>query len=321
VNAGGDSAYVLTRSMNGPTATLLRYRAGQQVSAFRPNVTLMQPRQVVAADDALYVLDRAGRRLLSLDPGKGAVTSLYQFADRRAVSAVWADPTSERLILAGRDTLYFYGQPDRVATVEGGPLLEGPQPHDPILLESLRGFQVPIEGARLTSRDFQLPGAPRHYRLGVHEGIDWYSGTVGVTVNRGTPVHAVADGVVVRAMVEYQPLTAAQNDAWYAESLRLGYTPPDVLDGYRGMQVWIDHGNGVISRYAHLSAIEPGIVEGVRVTQGQTIARVGNSGTPSSIRSQTVENHLHLEMWAGDGFIGQFLRPIEAREWLERILR
>jgi murein DD-endopeptidase MepM/ murein hydrolase activator NlpD len=331
VSAASQGVYVLTRAMNGPAASLLRYQGGRQVSAFQANVPMMQPRQVVATDQAVYVLDRAGRRLLTLDPGQGSLSAAYQFADRRGVSAVWAVPAQSSLfagvpegahfILAGRDSLYFYGEPDRAATIEGGPVLSGPQPQDLTLLESLRGFQVPIEGAHLTSRDFQLPGAPRHYRLGVHEGIDWYSGTVGVAVTRGAPVHAVADGVVVRAMVDYASLTAAQNNAWYAESLRLGYTPPDVLDGYRGMQVWIDHGNGVVSRYAHLSAIEPGIVEGVAVTKGQVIARVGNSGTPDSVRSQTSEVHLHLELWAGDHFVGQFLRPIEAREWLERILR
>jgi murein DD-endopeptidase MepM/ murein hydrolase activator NlpD len=321
LSASGGSVYVLTRALNGPTAHLLQYRNGRQASGFQPGVDVMQPRQVVATDTTIYVLDRAGRRLLMLDPQSGALLAICQFTDRRAVSAIWADPAGGRLILAGRDALYFYGEPERAAIVAGGPVLEGPQPHDLALLESLRGFQVPIAGAHLTSRDFQLPGAPRHYRLGVHEGMDWYSGTVGVAVTRGMPVHAAADGVVVRAMVDYQPLTAAQNDAWYAESLRLGYTPPDVLDGYRGMQVWIDHGNGVVSRYAHLSAIEPGIVEGVVVTKGQVIARVGNSGTPSSITSQTAEVHLHLELWAGEHFVGQFLRPIEAREWLERILR
>jgi murein DD-endopeptidase MepM/ murein hydrolase activator NlpD len=331
VSAAGPGVYVLTRAMDGPTASLLRYQGGRQDTAFRTKVPVMQPRQVVAADQAVYVLDRAGRRLLAFDPDEGTLATAYQFVDRRAVSAVWIAPSEpspaggraagEQLILAGRDTLYFYSQPQRAATIEGGPVLSGPQPHDLDLLESLRGYQVPIEGAHLTSRDFQLPGAPRHYRLGVHEGIDWYSGTVGVAVNRGTPVHAVADGVVVRAMVDYQPLTAAQNETWASESLRLGYTPPDVLDGYRGMQVWIDHGNGVVSRYAHLSAIEPGIVEGATVTQGQVIARVGNSGTPDSVHSQTSEVHLHLELWAGDHFVGQFLRPIEAREWLERILR
>jgi len=126
---------------------------------------------------------------------------------------------------------------------------------------------------------------------------------------------------VVRALVDYEPITAAQADAWATQSISLGYTPPEVLDGYRGRQIWIDHGGGVMSRYAHLGSIEPGIVEGVEVARGQVIASVGNSGTPGSLNSQTYDVHLHLELWVGDHFVGQFLRPIETREWLEKILR
>jgi murein DD-endopeptidase MepM/ murein hydrolase activator NlpD len=249
------------------------------------------------------------------------LVNLIQFTDRRPVSSLWAEPDGERLILAGRDSLYFYGEPQRRATIESDQFAVGPQAHDVTLLNSLRGLQVPIDGAEITSRDFQMPGAPRHYRLGVHEGIDFYEHTVGVLVNRSTPVKAVADGTVIRAMLDYQPLTAAQADAWVAQSNSLGYTPAEVLDGYRGLQIWIDHGAGLVSRYAHLGSIAPGIVEGASVTQGQAIATVGNSGTPASVYSETDDVHLHLELWLGDHYIGQFLRPIEAREWLERILR
>ncbi|MEJ2734181.1 MAG: M23 family metallopeptidase [Anaerolineae bacterium] len=312
---------MLTRAMNSPVGNLLRYQDAELVSEFQPNVNLMHPRQVVATGSAVYILDRAGRRLLALEPQTGALLALHQFTDRQDVSAVWADPSGQRVILAGRDTLYFYGQPERQATIDRGPIQDVPQPHDPTLLESLRGLSVPIQGASITTRDFQMPGAPRHYRLGVHEGIDFYGSTVGVPVDNRTSVRSVADGTVIRALVDYQPLKAAQADAWSAQSLSLGYTPPEVLDGYRGMQVWIDHGDDLVSRYAHLSSIEPGIVEGATVTQGQVIATVGNSGTPSSLRSTTYDVHLHLELWVGDHFVGQFLRPIEAREWLEKIVR
>jgi murein DD-endopeptidase MepM/ murein hydrolase activator NlpD len=332
------NAYVLTRAMNSPTASLLRYEDGRKAAGFEPNVDLMHPRQVVARAEAVYVLDRSGRRLLALAPEDGALQSLYQFPDRRAVSAFWADPSGGRVLLAGRDVIYFYGEPERQASIEGGPVLEGAQPHDPALLEGLRGYAMPIEGATVTRRDFQMPGAPRHYRLGVHEGMDFYSSTAGVPVNLRTPVQAIADGVVIRALTDYQPLTAAQAQAWYAECDRLGYTPEDVLDGYRGMQIWIDHGNSVVSRYAHLSNIEAGVVEGASVRQGQIIGTVGNSGTPASVSSRTSEVHLHMELWVGDPatrsldstsdggsvpmhYVGQFLRPIEARGWLEKILR
>jgi murein DD-endopeptidase MepM/ murein hydrolase activator NlpD len=326
--AGNGDLYVLTRALNGPSASLLRYTAGRQVATFQPNVALMHPRQVASTGTALVVLDRAGRRLLALDLESGALQTAYEFTDRRPVSAVWGKSGgstgagSTTLILAGRDTLYFYPEPDRQGDIEGGSVTPPTaQAHDPSLLESLRGLKMPIEGATLTSRDFQMPGAPRHYRLGVHEGIDFYGHTVGVTVNRQTAVRAVADGVVIRALVDYQPLTAAQSQAWQDRCLSLGYTPEEVLDGYRGRQVWIDHGQGLVSRYAHLGSIAPGIVEGTHVSQGQLIATVGNSGTPGSVSSQTYDVHLHLELWLGDHYIGQFLRPIEAREWLERLLQ
>ncbi len=322
IGAGAQDVYVLTRAMSNPVGTLIRYRDGQQVAGFRPaaSVTLMHPRQIHATESAVYVLDRAGRRLLALDPESGRLQALYQFSDRRAVSALWAGQTGE-VILAGRDVLYFYGQPERQATVQGEPLAAGRQAYDPAVLDGLRGLLVPIEGAHFTSRDFQSPGAPRHYRLGVHEGSDFYTSTAGVTINRSTKVRAVADGVVVRAMVDYTPLTLAQAQAYAAEWQRLGYTPPDVLDGYRGQQVWIEHEGRLVSRYAHLSGIAAGIEVGAGVKRGQVIATVGNSGTPESLNGLNGEVHLHLELWLGDHYIGQFMRPIETREWMEKILR
>ncbi len=329
IGAAGQDVYVLTRAMSNPTGTLIRYRDGQQVASFRPaaSVTLMHPRQVHATEASVYVLDRAGRRLLALDPEGGRLQALYQFADRRAVSALWAGASGE-VILAGRDALYFYGQPERQATVQGESLAAGPSPegnlrqaYDPAVLDSLRGLLVPIDGAHFTSRDFQSPGAPRHYRLGVHEGSDFYTSTAGVTINRSTKVRAVADGVVVRAMVDYTPLTSAQAQAYAAEWRRLGYTPPEVLDGYRGQQVWIEHEGGLVSRYAHLGSIAAGIEVGTSVKRGQVIATVGNSGTPESLNGPNGEVHLHLELWLGDHYIGQFMRPIETREWMEKILQ
>lgn len=321
LSAYGDRVYALAREMNRPQGSLVRYENGLEATGFQSNIELMQPRQVVATDQAVYVLDRAGRRLLAFEPGSGKLMALHQFADRRAVSAIWSDPVGEGVVLAGADVLLFYGRPELRASVDTGPTLSSPQPHDPSALESLRGLSMPIEGAKLTTRDFQLPGAPRHYRLGVHEGIDFYTQTVQVPVDRTTRVRAVADGVVIRATTDYQPLSETQAATWTARWRQLGFTPADVLDGYRGMQVWIAHDGGLVSRYAHLGSIAEGVIEGVVVERGQEIGRVGNSGTPASITSDTIEVHLHLELWLGDHYVGQFLCPIEARLWLERILR
>ena len=229
------------------------------------------------------------------------------------------------MVLAGRDVLYFYGSAAGSGPQAGPSGRDGGQagtlPNDPAWLETLRGLSMPIDGAQITRRDYQMPGSPRHYRLGVHEGIDFYTATSGVTIDGRTPVHAVAAGKVIRAMVDYRPLTAAQARAWAAQVAGLGYTPPDVLDGYRGRQVWIEHANGLVSHYAHLSAIAPGISVGALVEQGQVIGTVGNSGTPESVSNPSGELHLHLELWGGGNYVGQFLRPIEVREWIEGILR
>ncbi|NIV40096.1 MAG: hypothetical protein GWN58_65040, partial [Anaerolineae bacterium] len=68
---------------------------------FVPRIDIVHPRQVVAQGDTTYVLDRAGRRLLALDSRTGALRVLYQFPDRKAVGAVWADPGGDGVILAG----------------------------------------------------------------------------------------------------------------------------------------------------------------------------------------------------------------------------
>src|SRR5690606_17294390 len=52
------------------------------------------------------------------------------------------------------------------------PYVSNLDPDDP------RGFTMPIEGACLPSRDAVMPNAPRAYRNGVHEGVDFYNGDI-----------------------------------------------------------------------------------------------------------------------------------------------
>ncbi len=85
-----------------------------------------------------------------------------------------------------------------------------------------------------------------------HEGIDFPSET-------GTPILAAASGKVI-----------------YAE----------VHPAY-GKMIEIDHGNGLVSRYAHSSALF--VKEGDLVVRGQRIASVGSSG-------RSTGPHLHFEV-------------------------
>lgn len=89
-------------------------------------------------------------------------------------------------------------------------------------------------------------------RHSMHEGLDF-------AAPRGTPILAASGGVVTEAR----------------------YVP-----GY-GKMVEINHGNGLVTRYAHASSIS--VKLGELVTKGQQIARVGSTG-------RSTGPHLHYEV-------------------------
>lgn len=158
-------------------------------------------------------------------------------------------------------------------------------------LSALTGFALP-PGYEVPDDPDLLPNSPREYRAGYHEGVDF-------PLSMNMPVYAAKAGVVIRidrSYVEWsdEELIAAQDAAY-----RLGYTPPETLDRLRGRQVWIDHGDGVATRYAHLSSVEP-ISVGSYVTQGTLIGTVGNSGLKAG-------PHLHIEIRVGDDYLGDGL--------------
>lgn len=171
----------------------------------------------------------------------------------------------------------------------------------------IRGFQLPIAAACLPSSPNLLPNAPRDYRAGLHEGIDFYDGYACAPISKDSPVLAAKAGQVIRADLAFVEMTPEERDRLLTLSQEQGYTDPATLDRFRGRQVWVDHGGGVITRYAHLSAIAPGIQEGVTVTVGQVIGYVGNSGTPEGVTDPDAEVHLHFEIRIGETYLGQGL--------------
>ena len=154
-------------------------------------------------------------------------------------------------------------------------------------------FALPIEGGDIPTDLELLPGAPRDYRGGIHEGIDFPAPT-------GTPVLAAASGTVARVDTSFLDWNREQQDVALYEALTLGYTPAATLDRIRGRQVWIDHGNGLVTRYAHLSAVGP-LVVGQKVEAGALIGEVGSSGYPQG------GPHLHFEVRVGEDFYGDGL--------------
>jgi murein DD-endopeptidase MepM/ murein hydrolase activator NlpD len=101
-------------------------------------------------------------------------------------------------------------------------------------------------------------------------GNDYYAGHLGIDLaaGEGTPVYAADAGVVTRAAGGYN-------------------------NGY-GNVVMIDHGNGFVTLYAHLSQINVSVCQGVGA--GTVIGAAGNTGNSFGA-------HLHFEVRQNGGFI------------------
>ncbi len=107
-------------------------------------------------------------------------------------------------------------------------------------------------------------GWRRHPILGymkMHTGVDWSNKV-------GTPILAAGNGIIRKA-------------AWDT--------------GY-GRRVEIEHANGYITTYSHMSGFGDGVAEGVRVRQGQVIGYLGTSGLSTG-------PHLHYEVIVNDNFL------------------
>ena len=174
----------------------------------------------------------------------------------------------------------------------------------PLPRPRLVGYLLPV-AEPLVLDPALLPGSPRAYRGGTHEGID-------LRAPYGMPVRAARDGVIVRIDREYTEWTFEARVAALARALEAGGTPPAVLDRIRGRQVWIDHGDGVVTRYAHLSSVAE-LAVGDRVTAGTVIGAVGASGLPEG------GPHLHFEIRVRDGYLGEGLSPSQVRDAVSRV--
>jgi murein DD-endopeptidase MepM/ murein hydrolase activator NlpD len=111
--------------------------------------------------------------------------------------------------------------------------------------------KAPVESA-YNSSSYGWRIDPFTGQMAFHEGLDFLA-------EAGAPIHAAASGIVVEA---------------------------DKTPDY-GNIVKIDHGSGVETRYAHASKLL--VKEGDRVTKGQLIAEVGNTGRSTGA-------HLHFEV-------------------------
>ena len=194
---------------------------------------------------------------------------LQMIADLRALTSEALDKTSEIASLLSDVGLEIDPGKDLAL---GGPF--EPVPEDMDFDESLEDLEdalkrlenvralsasLPFEApmsSRLMSSGFGVRSDPFLRRRALHSGIDYAAA-------RGTPIHTTAPGKVVSA---------------------------GPSGGY-GMMVEIDHGNGIHTRYGHMSKIT--VSAGQTVAKGERIGTVGSTG-------RSTGPHLHYEVRRND---------------------
>lgn len=123
-------------------------------------------------------------------------------------------------------------------------------------------LKAPLRYKRISSN---FSNARKHPILGytrAHRGVDY-------AAPRGTPIRSTADGVVSRV---------TRNDRAAGNFLA------------------IQHTNGFVTRYMHLSGFAPGIAKGTHVSKGSTIGYVGSTGlsTGPHLHYEVIKNGRHL---------------------------
>jgi murein DD-endopeptidase MepM/ murein hydrolase activator NlpD len=189
------------------------------------------------------------------------------------------------------------------------------------MVEYLSFLEKPIKGAQVSTIASHLPGAPRAYRNGYHEGIDWYDFASGGGISTETPLYAMGDGVVVRADHDFtEYATSEERKQDLALTAELGDTPEYIFDRLRGRQVWIQYQGGVMNRFAHLHDIPSNLQVGDRVNADTIIGYVGNSGTSDGVAADYERGlHLHQDLLIYGELFWKPLSQTEVQEVLERI--
>jgi murein DD-endopeptidase MepM/ murein hydrolase activator NlpD len=314
-NAGGTNTYVvLTRD-----GELLGFQNKSFIGAitdFKHPEEAVWPAQVFAADESVYVVDGEARSVTRIDPASG--THVWQ--------ATFHFPNMQRLRGAAIADNILYGLAGRNLYLADLSTLGGSCP--PVVYDNtfyfggmdvsaaMPGFVLPFPNAVLPTRPRSYPGARRLYRYGIHKGVDLYI-TEAAGLGVGSPVRAIADGVVVRADQVFQEMSPEEYEAAIAHAKVIHYTPLESADALLGRQVRVDHGLGVQSWYAHLSAVPTGLRPGIPIDQHAVLGNVGVSGTSAGAYGTQDGAHLHLEIWINDRYLGQGLSLYETwRLWL-----
>lgn len=264
-----------------------RYYVGVEDSAFQPDTGLGDPTEIFLPDDAgstlVYVVDGEGRRLLGLNRTTGAYRLGFA-VNVENVGALTAGAISNgRLYLTdGKILIISIIDPEPVPSVDCPAL-----PYPPA---------APFDRPELAAMNFNLPvNVSIPITPTLNPGGRWPSvgyGTLDGMVFAGLPVsstiRSMGDGTVVRIIND--PLPLSKEDLGIITTTHL--VPAELNQTLWGKQVWIDHGNGIETRYGGLAVIAPTVVE------GQPLRRL-------AILGFTGEDPFLLGIWVNDVYLGE----------------
>jgi murein DD-endopeptidase MepM/ murein hydrolase activator NlpD len=226
-------------------------------------------RSLESLDDRLQQMDRTVDRLDQLDKKLRALTMVSDPARNLAIGPVGAPdvgeggPADESAAELRRDL--FAGRADTVmALVERRAALTQLEAEEQ--LKDVESLSVHLEGQRtvLASTPSRRPAqgyvtSTFGMRVDPFVGLPQLHAGIDYSANIGAPVFATADATVVHAG----------------------------LKGSYGKTVELDHGQGLVTKYAHLSRID--VQLGEKITRGQMLGAVGNTG-------RSTGPHLHYEV-------------------------
>ncbi|MFZ1654985.1 MAG: peptidoglycan DD-metalloendopeptidase family protein [Candidatus Moraniibacteriota bacterium] len=149
---------------------------------------------------------------------------------------------------------------DEIQSIESGKIDALDTKDLPVFSKGLLGY--PLKSVTITQNYGKTSFAKKSgfYKSGFHNGIDFGAAT-------GTSVLAAADGKVI----------AIGNNGRYAY----------------GRYIAVDHGNGLVTMYGHLSSVSKKL--GDKVKRGDTIAKSGNTGNSTG-------PHVHFTVFSAKSF-------------------
>lgn len=201
----------------------------------------------------------------------GAARSQELASTERATRQAAVKIAQQRLAEAVRKRVAAETERQGVQTVEPAPSTSAPGADQSVTVAAGGGSASPVPGAVIGAHFGQYGSWSRY-----HTGLDFRA-------SYGTPIKAVADGVVV---------FAGNSGDW------------------AGNHIAVRHAGGLTSMSSHMSSMA--VSAGQSVKAGQTIGYVGSTG-------RSFGPHLHFELYPAGVRYGDVYRAVNPVPWLRTI--